>query len=932
MTMDYKDTLNLPRTDFPMKGNLAQREPEMLQQWVQRDLRGEIERGTRGRPLFQLHDGPPYANGDLHIGHAVNKILKDLVVKSRLMAGYRSPYVPGWDCHGLPIELMVEKKVGKVGAKVDAQEFRKRCREYAEKQVNLQREGFIRMGVLGDWEDPYLTMKHQFEADMIRALARIVANGHVVKGVKPVHWCFDCGSALAEAEIEYENKTSPAIDVFFPAGDAQTLKAAFDYGGPEDRAGVAIWTTTPWTIPGNLAVAVSPELEYALCRLPDGRLVVVAEELRETATARYGAESAGVVGCAPGSALERIVLRHPLYDRDSLLILGEHVTLDAGTGAVHTAPGHGLEDFAAGREYGIEPINPVDARGLFTDDTELFAGQHIWKANQAIVDALRDVGNLLNAEPYEHSYPHCWRHKSPTAFRTTPQWFISMDKAGLRERALAAIRDVQWFPAWGQDRMASMVESRPDWCISRQRTWGVPIAFFLRRDDQSLHPDTVALMEKVADRVERDGVDAWFTLDPSDLLGDDADQYEKVTDILDVWFDSGVTHYGVLDARPELERPADIYLEGSDQHRGWFQSSLLTSVAMHGTAPYRQVLTHGFTVDQDGRKMSKSIGNVIAPQKVMKTLGADVLRLWVAAADYRNEMAVSDEILKRVADAYRRIRNTARFLLGNLHGFDPAADRVTPNDMLALDRWAVTRTRDVHEQIQAAYEEYQFLRVYRSVHDFCSVDMGAFYLDVIKDRLYTMPTDSLGRRSAQTAMMDILESLVRWIAPVLSFTAEEIWAQMPAREVATPLLGGWYELPTFVAGDHDWSLVRNVRDVVSRELEQLRKSGDIGSGLDAAVQIGASDSVYERMAFLDDELRFALITSEASLESGTQADVVPVAVDGGEVTVTVARAAGEKCVRCWHRRDDVGRHDEHPELCGRCVENVAGAGETRSYA
>ena len=928
MTQDYKATLNLPKTGFAMKANLAQREPAMLEDWTARDLAGEVARGTRDRPLFQLHDGPPYANGDIHIGHAVNKILKDMVVKSRLLAGFRSPYVPGWDCHGLPIELMVEKKVGKVGVKVDPKTFRQKCREYAQKQIDAQRDGFKRLGVMGDWDNPYMTMAYAFEANMIRALARIVEKGHVVKGVKPVHWCFDCGSALAEAEIEYADKTSPAIDVWFPAKDSSALCAAFGYATTDEAAGVAIWTTTPWTIPGNLAVAVSPDLAYELCRLGDGRLVVLAAELRDSVLARYGEEDAPVVGHADGSALENLMLRHPLYDRDSRLILGDHVTTEAGTGAVHTAPGHGQEDFVAAAPYSIEPINPVDARGVFTEDTELFGGQFVWKANEPIVETLRAAGNLLHAEPYDHSYPHCWRHKSPTAFRATSQWFISMERAGLRQSALQAIADVGWFPDWGEQRIASMIESRPDWCISRQRTWGVPIAFFVDSKDHSLHPDTVNLMEQVAQRVERDGVDAWYDLDPAELLGDDAARYEKVTDILDVWFDSGVTHFGVLDARPELQRPADIYLEGSDQHRGWFQSSLLTSVAMHGDAPYRQVLTHGFAVDQDGRKMSKSIGNVVAPQQVMKTLGADVLRLWVAAADYRNEMAVSDEILKRVSDAYRRIRNTARFLLGNLHGFDPDKDRVADDELVELDRWAIARAAAVQAEIKSAYDGYQFLRVYRTVHDFCSIDMGAFYLDVIKDRLYTMPERSLGRRSAQTAMIDVLEALVRWIAPILTFTAEEIWSEMPGDRAPTVLLETWYpRLDDAASSKRDWDRVREVRDVVSRELEGLRKAGEIGSSLDANVTVKAVPGTYEALSFLDDELRFVLITSGATLTQASSPGA-----DDASVAVDVAPSTDSKCVRCWHRRSDVGDDENHPELCGRCVSNVTGSGERRLHA
>ncbi|HET8899036.1 MAG TPA: isoleucine--tRNA ligase, partial [Rhodanobacteraceae bacterium] len=718
MSTDYKATINLPRTDFPMRGDLPKREPAWLDAWQASDRYGEIQRRTAGREhAFILHDGPPYANGAIHIGHAVNKVLKDIVVKSALLSGFRSPYVPGWDCHGLPIEIVVEKKVGKVGQKVDAAEFRQLCRDYAGEQIDLQRADFKRLGVLGDWDEPYRTMLFRYEADMLRALATIHANGHVTRGFKPVHWCFDCGSALAEAEIEYQDKDSPAVDVAYDALDPVALAARF---GVEVDAGaivaVPIWTTTPWTLPASVAVSLGPDLDYTLVEGParDGRrvLLVVADALVEKVLARYGVEAVQRRGHAKGAALENLRLQHPFYAREIPLILGDHVSAEDGTGAVHTAPGHGMEDFVVGQKYGLvdkypaAELNPVGGNGVYLPGTPIVEGQFVWKANGFITDLLRERGVLLAHATLRHSYPHCWRHKTPVAFRTTPQWFIGMETAGLRAAALETIhRDVKWFPSWGEERIAGMVDGRPDWCISRQRTWGVPIAFFVDKQNQQPHPRSAELMRQVAEQVERDGVDAWYALDPRELLGDEADRYEKVTDILDVWFDSGVTHYCVLDQRPELARkPADtvMYLEGSDQHRGWFQSSLLTATALHGRAPYDVVLTHGFTVDADGRKMSKSLGNVVEPQKVIDAMGADVLRLWIAATDYRNEMSVSDEILKRTADVYRRIRNTCRFLLGNLDGFDPARDLLAVQDSLPLDQWAVQCAHDAQQAIIAA--------------------------------------------------------------------------------------------------------------------------------------------------------------------------------------------------------------------------------------
>jgi len=938
--MEYKDTINLPKTAFAMKANLSNREPGMVKAWEDAGLYQKIQDQTSDRPVWILHDGPPYANGDIHMGHAVNKILKDMVVKSRLMAGFHSPYVPGWDCHGLPIELQVEKKVGKVGHKVDAATFRQKCRDYAERQIDLQRTGFRRMGVLGDWFNPYTTKSFLYEADMIRALASIIDGGHLLQGAKPVNWCFDCGSALAEAEIEYQDKTSPAIDVLFTAVASEALFAAFGATAIDGEAGIPIWTTTPWTLPANEAVALHAELEYVLVSgSVNGQTValVLARDLADTVISRIAMEDVRELGSAPGAALEHLRLQHPFYDREVPVILGDHVTTEAGTGAVHTAPGHGEEDFLVGREYDLPVTSPVGGDGRFLDNVEMFAGEWVWAANDHILDVMRDNGSLLFVEPFEHSYPHCWRHKSPTAFRVTPQWFISMEQGGLRSHALEAIKTVNWIPGWGEERIKGMVENRPDWCISRQRTWGVPITLFVDRQTGELHPDTAGLMNEIADIVQKEGVDCWYSDEIAERLGVDSDHYQQETDILDVWFDSGVSHRCVLDERDDLKRPAQLYLEGSDQHRGWFQSSLLTSVAMHGDAPYLQVLTHGFVVDSEGRKMSKSTGNVVSPLKVMNTLGADVMRLWVAAADYRSEMSVSDEILKRVADAYRRIRNTARFLLGNLDGFTPD-QALEPEDMLPLDRWAVDHAAQLQEQIKQAFDDYQFLQVYQKVHNFCAFEMGAFYLDILKDRLYTTAKDSKARKSAQTAMYHILEAMVRWVAPVLSFTAEEIHQHVPGERSDSIFLETWYqglsEMDNATAERDRWRRVINVRDEVSKSIETVRRDGKAGSSLAVEVDLWLDGELREAVDSLGDELRFVLITSEARVADldAAPADAERIKLEDGEIALRVTPSEHEKCVRCWHYRADVGSDPEHPEICGRCVENVCGAGEARRVA
>ncbi len=941
---DYKDSLNLPQTDFPMRGNLGQREPEMLKRWDDEDIYGQLRKAGEGREKFILHDGPPYANGDIHLGHAVNKILKDIIVKSKTLSGFDAPYVPGWDCHGLPIELRVEKKIGKAGLKVEPSKFRQACREYASKQVAGQMAGFKRLGIFGQWDEPYLTMNFESEANIIRALGKIIENGHLHKGSKPVHWCVDCGSALAEAEVEYEDKNSPAIDVRFEFVDGDELiRRAYhveDHVG-EGPIATVIWTTTPWTLPANRAVSLNPGFEYALvqCEGEKGpERLLLAEALFKDAMDRYGIEKYHVVAYCKGADLEGMLLKHPFYDRLVPIIVGDHVTTEAGTGAVHTAPGHGQDDYVVGSRYNIEVDNPVGGDGKFLPGTPLFEGQHVFQANKTVLEVLKEQGALVKVESIRHSYPHCWRHKTPIIFRATPQWFIAMDQVGLRSRALAEIRKVNWVPDWGQARIEGMVGNRPDWCISRQRNWGVPITLFVHKVTGELHPRTAELIEEVAKQVALKGIDAWFELEPQSLLGDEAEDYIKTPDTLDVWFDSGVTHSFVLEHRDGLHRPADLYLEGSDQHRGWFQSSLLTSVAMYGDAPYKEVLTHGFTVDVKGHKMSKSQGNGVEPEKVANNLGADILRLWIASTDYRYEMTYSDEVLKRTADAYRRIRNTARFLLANLAGFDPEKHMVSNDELLALDAWAVGRAAALQAELIPAYDKYEFHVIYQKLHNFCSVDMGSFYLDIIKDRQYTTQEDSLARRSAQTALYHIVEALSRWLAPIISFTAEEIWGHIPGKREDSVFLQQWYSLPELSLGKMDlvyWAEVMEIRTLVNRELERLRNEGEIGANLQAEVSLYCNESSQEHLAMLKDELRFVTITSTADVhpyaekpDSATEYTLS----SGSELAIAVKASKHQKCARCWHYREDVGHSDEHPELCGRCIDNVTGEGETRHYA
>lgn len=940
---DYKQTLNLPETAFAMRGNLAQREPQMLAKWTEADLYGKIRAAKKGKKTFILHDGPPYANGNIHIGHAVNKILKDIIVKAKTLSDFDAPYVPGWDCHGLPIELVVEKKYGKPGVKLTAAEFRQKCREYALTQIDAQRTDFIRLGVLGDWQHPYRTMDYATEANIIRSLGKIIGNGHLLQGFKPVHWCTDCGSALAEAEVEYQDKVSPAIDVRFRVVD-DSVADKFDH--PADHRGqgpisVVIWTTTPWTIPANRGVALNAALSYSLVQVEQGpngaERLIVATDLVKDVMARANIEHYHALGFCHGEALELVQLQHPLYDFTVPVVLGEHVTTDSGTGCVHTAPGHGQEDFVVGQKYHLEVANPVGANGVYLPDTPLFAGQHVFKANDTVVEALKEQGALLVHKAYKHSYPHCWRHKTPIIFRATPQWFISMEQQGLRQISLGEIAKTRFIPEWGEQRIENMVAGRPDWCISRQRTWGVPIALFVDKDTGALHPNTAELIEQVALQVEQQGIQAWFDLDAATLLGADAAQYSKVTDTLDVWFDSGVTHAAVVDARPEFNGASqvDLYLEGSDQHRGWFMSSLMTGVSIKGKAPYKQVLTHGFTVDGEGRKMSKSLGNVVSPQDVMNKLGADILRLWVATTDYTSEMTVSDEILNRAADKYRRIRNTARFLLANLNGFDPAKDLLPFNELVELDLWVVNRAAQLQQEIVDAFENYQFHQVSQKLMNFCTVELGSFYLDVIKDRQYTAFKDSQARRSCQTALYHIAQAMVRWMAPIMSFTAQEIWEALPGQATEYVFTDVWYNgfaaLPAGKFNDVFWQQLLEVRDEVNKVLESARREERLGASLQAEVTLYAAPELAAQLQQLGDELRFVLITSTAAVSTEpATADAVPTAIKGLSVQVVASSAA--KCERCWHHRHDVGTDHAHPGICLRCVSNVTGLGEIRKFA
>ncbi|WP_249961788.1 isoleucine--tRNA ligase [Histophilus somni] len=935
---DYKNTLNLPETGFPMRGDLAKREPDMLKNWYDKNLYQKVREASKGKKTFILHDGPPYANGTLHLGHAVNKILKDIIMKSKTALGFDTPYVPGWDCHGLPIELKVEGLVGKPNEKISAAEFRQACRDYAKEQVEGQKADFIRMGVLGDWDNPYLTMNFETEAEIIRTLGKVIQNGHLYKGSKPVHWCLDCASSLAEAEVEYEDKVSPSIYVRFAAVNVAEVEEKFNaLGKGQGALSAIIWTTTPWTLPSNRAIAVNAELEYQLVQLGNER-VILATELVQTVQNALGIEQIQILGSAKGGDLELIRFNHPFYDFSVPMILGDHVTVDGGTGLVHTAPDHGQDDFVVSKKYGLEMAGLVANDGKFISSTPFFAGKGVFEANDLVLEKLKETGALLKLERIKHSYPHCWRHKTPIIFRATPQWFIGMETQDLRIKALSEIKSVRWIPSWGEARIDKMVANRPDWCISRQRTWGVPMTMFVHNETEELHPRTLELLEDIAKRVEKAGIQAWWDLDPAELLGEEAKTYHKVPDTLDVWFDSGSTYASVVEQRPEFNgKSTDMYLEGSDQHRGWFMSSLMLSTATNNKAPYKQVLTHGFTVDEKGRKMSKSLGNVIVPSEVWNKNGADILRLWVASTDYTGEIAVSHKILNSAGDTYRRIRNTARFLLANLNGFDPKNDLVNPEEMISLDRWAVSCALEAQNEIKEAYDNYQFHTVVQRLMRFCSIEMGSFYLDIIKDRQYTTKADSLARRSCQTALWHISEALVRWIAPILSFTADEIWGYLPKLDNRAEFVfteefyDGLFGLDeSDKLDDTYWQQLLKVRAEVNRVLEQARNDKLIGAGLEAKVTVYASEEIRPLLEQLGNELRFVLITSQVVVKPLSKADVAESELTG--LAVKVERADGEKCPRCWHFATDIGSNKEHSHICGRCIENVEGNGEQRQFA
>jgi isoleucyl-tRNA synthetase len=967
---EYKKTLNLPDTLFPMRGNLAKREPVMLENWKNKELYQRIREVCKGRPKFILHDGPPYANGDIHIGHAANKIFKDIIIKSKTLDGFDAPYIPGWDCHGLPIEHQIEKKHGK---NLPADKMRELCRVFAKEQVEKQKAGFIRLGVLGDWDKSYLTMDYQIEAGIIRALGKIHKKGYLYQGQKPVNWCIDCRSALAEAEVEYEDKISSAIDVAFLVNDNDALAKAVGVPIISEPAFAVIWTTTPWTLPANQAVSVHPDHNYHLIRTNKGLLILSGEvytgskpvgssvlgkkptqdvsenlSLGQFCLTNYGLENLGVVGTCKGSALNLIKLKHPFDDRFVPIVCSKHVTTDAGTGLVHIAPAHGVDDYVVGQKYSLPVDNPVDNEGKFYNHIPLVGGLLVWKATEVVVGELEKNNLLLYSDKFQHSYPHCWRHRTPIIFRATRQWFIGMDvppvcndisqdlssvaglldsQDNLRNRANSAVTSTEFFPTWGRARLESMIKNRFDWCVSRQRKWGVPMALFVHKETHEPHPNTELFIEKIAKMVEQKGIEAWFSLDITEFLGEESKDYKKLTDTLDVWFDSGTTHDTVLKSSEQMEFPADLYLEGSDQHRGWFQSSLLTSCAINnGQAPYKALLTHGFVVDGNGHKMSKSKGNVIAPQKVVDTLGADILRLWAASTDYSGEISISDEILKRVVESYRRIRNTLRFLLANLSDFNSDTDFVEEDQWLEIDRYMLTFTRAFQDDLIQSYHRNEFHVVVNKLHYFCSEDLGGFYLDILKDRLYTAKSTGVSRRSAQSALFHITHSLVRLLAPILSFTSEEVWGNLTSKEGDSVLLHTWYKLPLQKDTKslvQRWTRLRELRSEVQKQLEESRAKGIIGSSLSAVVNISASGDDFSLLDSLGDDLRLVFVASEVELIK---------IKDSSEKVILVTPSTHSKCERCWHYRKDVGYKADHPTICARCVSNLFGQGEERKFA
>jgi len=923
MTGKNKYKLNLPDTIFPMRGNLAKREADWVNQWSKRNLYQEVSNSRKGMKKYILHDGPPYANGDIHIGHAVNKILKDFIIKSKILSGYDAPYIPGWDCHGLPIELVVEKKHGK---NIDPTKFRSLCRSYALEQVEKQKKDFQRLGILGDWDNPYLTLNYKTEADIVRSLGKIYKNGFLYQGSKPVHWCTECSSALAEAEVEYEDKVSPAIDVGFVSSEHKKLEKIFGITSPKEIMAV-IWTTTPWTLPANEAISVHPELDYGIYEA-DEKLLILSTDLAEERLSKYQFKSVQL-GVCKGSQLEHIMFSHPFLEKSVPIICGDHVTTEAGTGLVHTAPAHGIDDYIVGGKYNLPVENPVDEEGRFKKNVPLFSGEFVWKANPLVVEIIAKKNRLLLNEKHQHSYPHCWRHKSPIIFRATHQWFIGMNHKGknnksLRDFAYKAVIETKFFPDWGKKRLESMIKNRPDWCVSRQRNWGVPIPIFLNKDTNLPHPRTEEFFDIVATMIEENGIDAWFNMDSSTLLGNEVDQYIKIQDTLDVWFDSGTTHQSVLLPREELSSPADLYLEGSDQHRGWFQSSLLTSCAITSEAPYRALLTHGFVVDGQGYKMSKSKGNVIAPQKIMDQYGADILRLWVASTDYSGELNISDEIMKRVSESYRRIRNTLRFLCANLDDFDHKSMSLDASQMLSIDKYSLYLLDELQESILKDYENFEFYLAIQKFVSFCSEDMGGFYLDVLKDRLYTLAEDSKERRSAQMALYHITQSLIRIMSPILSFTAQEVWEVTNKNYKNTIFSDYWYEIPAHTLSKEEldaWQATIEIRNLANKKIEEIREKGEVGSSLQATLEIVTQPSIYKHLLNFQEDLKYIFITSSVTIKEAE-----------GETKVYVSVSPYSKCDRCWHYDESVGSIKDHSNLCKRCFSNLFGQGELRSHA
>ena len=925
--MEYKETLNLPKTDFPMKGNLPHREPEILKKWDEKSIYHRNLEQSENKKQYILHDGPPYANGDIHIGHAVNKILKDFIIKSKIMSGYHVPFIPGWDCHGLPIELQVEKKYGKAKFRDNPKGFILACREFAEKQIKKQKEDFIRLGIFGTWDKPYTSMDKEIESEIVNSLSKMIKNGHIYYGSKPVHWCIESSSALAEAEVEYKDITSHAVCVNFKVLNKKDISLHEKLDKDFDVY-IPIWTTTPWTLPANRAVALSSSIDYSFVKIKD-RYLILAKNLIASVMDKSNISNYEILFSIDNEDFSKLELQHPFYDFKVPAIIADHVTDENGTGAVHIAPGHGTDDYLAGKKYNLEIYNPVDDYGRFYESLPIFGGKKIRECNDEIIELLKENKSLLFSENYEHSYPHCWRYKTPLIFRATPQWFMSMDNSGLRKSIQKEIPIINWLPSWGQDRIFNMIEGRPDWCLSRQRNWGVPLPLFLHKESNELHPDTQTILNKASEIIKNGNIEAWIDYDKK-LLVKDIESYTEVKDTLDVWFDSGVTHQSVLKNRG-IEETADLYLEGSDQHRGWFQSSLITSHAMYGKSPYKNVLTHGFVVDKDGQKMSKSIGNIISPQKIIKDKGADILRLWVAMTDYSKEMTISDEIIKRVSESYRRIRNTSKFLLSNISDYD--GTEIDLDNMVQIDKWIIHKAKKLNIQIQKDYSEFKFHKLIQDIINFCTLELGGYYLDIIKDRLYTSKSDGLSRRSAQKTCHILISYLNSWIAPILTFTAEEIYSKMPNAKDSI-YLSEWFDID-FSMDDHEidiYDSLYSIKPFVSRMIEEARNDNKVGSSLECKLDLICNDKLYQNINNISDELKFVFIVSECTLRLGNENDSYSIDKNPYKLSISISKSQNNKCERCWHLNETVGTIEDHPTICRRCSDNVYGDGECRKFA